>query len=156
MTGHRSTASSALSDKSRYKNHAGMHTPEGRPILSEHREYVTFWGYWNGPDDVLAVKDEVVYEGLDALTAYREGRLSQNAYLRVMRATKQRLAAAGIEDLSFSGSHLLLSVDRSDRLATDRDGLPLVRIRNFELLKRVTAGQRRVERCSHGPDEIET
>ena len=135
MTGHRSRVSSALSDKSRYKSHAGMHTPEGHPILSEHHEYVTIWGHWNGRDDVLAEKDEVIYEGVDALTAYREGRLSQKAYLRVMRATKKRLAAAGIEDLNLSGSHLLLSVDRCDRLATDQEGLPLVRIRNFELLK---------------------
>jgi hypothetical protein len=142
MTGHRSMASSALSDRSRYKSHAGLHTPEGHPILSEHHDYVTIWGYWNGPDEVLAAKDEFVYEGVDALTAYREGRLTQKAYLRLMRAIKKRLAAAGIEDLNLSGTHLLLSVDQSGQLATDREGLPLVRIRNFELLKRLAAARR--------------
>jgi len=139
MTGHRSTISLSLSDRSRYESHADLYTPENHPVLSEHHEYVTIWGHWNGPDDALAVKDEVVYQGIDALSAYREGRLTQKAYLRVMRSTKQRLAAAGIEDLSLCGSHLLLSIDQSHRLATERDGSPLVRIRNFELLKRVTS-----------------
>jgi len=136
MTGHRSIASSSLADCSRYESHAELRTPEGHLILSEQHEYMSIWGYWNGPDDVLAVKDEVVYQGIDALSANREGRLTQKAYLRVMKAAKKRLAAAGIEDLSLSGSHLLLSIDQSHRLATDQDGLLLVRIRNFELLKR--------------------
>ena len=43
----------------------------------------------------------------------------------------------GIEDLNLRGNHLLLSLDMSDRLATDCDGEPLVRICNFELLRRV-------------------
>jgi len=75
------------------------------------------------------------------VSAYREGRLTQNTYLRIMRATKKRLAAAGIEALSLSGSHILLSIDKFDRIATDQEGLPLERIRNFELLKRVVADQ---------------
>jgi hypothetical protein len=137
MTGHQTTAFSSLADRSRYGSHAALRTPEGHPILSERHEYVTIWGYWNGPDEALAVKDEVVYEGVDALTAYREGRLTQKEYLRVMRTAKKRLAAAGVEDLNLRGDHLLLSVDRSDRLAVDQEGLPLIRIRNFELLKRL-------------------
>ena len=148
MTGHSSTAAPALFDPSRYLSHADLRTDEGNPILNQDREYITIWGYWNAPDDVLAIKDEAIYEGLDALSAYREGRLTQKTYLRVMRTTKRRLAAAGIEDLSLSGSHLLLSIDKSDRLATDEEGIPLVRIRNFELLKRVAADR---NMPSHGP-----
>jgi hypothetical protein len=136
MTGHQSTVSSSLVDDSRYQSHATLHTPGGHPILSRHHDYLTIWGYWNGPDDALAVKDEVVYTGVDALAAYREGRLTQRDYVRLMRAMKKRLAASGIEDLSLRGSHLLLSIDRQQKLALDDDGLPLVRICNFELLKR--------------------
>ncbi len=66
----------------------------------------------------------------------REGRLSQREYVQVMRATKKRLADTGIEDLSLRGSHLLLSVDSKEKLAVDEEDLPLVRICNFELLKR--------------------
>ncbi len=136
MAGNRSTASPSLADSSRYESHASLRTPDGRPILSKNYEYLTIWGYWNGPDDALAAKDEVLFEGQDSLAAYREGRLTQRAYLRVMRATKKRLAAAAIEDLSLRGNHLLLSLDRSRQLATDDDGMPLIRICNFELLAR--------------------
>jgi hypothetical protein len=104
--------------------------------LSRQHEYVTIWGYWNGPDDVLAVKDEVVYKGIDALAAYREGRLTQREYMQVVRTAKRRLGSVGIEDLSLRGNHLLLSVDREQKLAIDDKGLPLIRICNFELLRR--------------------
>jgi hypothetical protein len=87
---------------------------------------------------VLAVKDEAIYKGIDALSAYREGRLTQRDYVRVMRVAKQKLAKAGIEDLSLRGNHLLLSVDRDEQLAVDDSGLPTVRICNFELLKQAS------------------
>ncbi len=137
MTGHRSTVSSSLVDDSRYESHADQRTPEGQSILSRKHEYVTIWGYWNGPDDALAANDEVVYKGIDALAAYREGRLTQRGYVKVMRAVKSRMAAAGFQDLSLRGNHLLLSIDRDQQLAIDEHGLPLTRICNFELLKRV-------------------
>ncbi len=137
MTGGRSTISSSMVDNSRYESHAGLTTANGTPILCRQHEYLTIWGYWNGPDDVLAAKDEPVYKGIDALAAYREGRLSQRGYVRTMRAAKTRLAATGIEDLSLRGNHLILSIDQEQKLAIDEKGLPLFRICNFELLKRM-------------------
>jgi hypothetical protein len=117
-------------------SHDALQTPTGEPILSRHREYVTIWGYWNGPDEALAAKDEEVYKGIDALAAYRQGRLTEDHYVQTMQAVKTRLAAAGIEDLSLRGNHLLLSIDRRQQLALDDKGLPLVRVCNFELLQR--------------------
>ncbi len=140
MTGHSSKVSASLADPRRYETHDDLLTPEGQPILSERREYLSIWGYWNGPDEMLADKDEVLYRGVDALAAYWEGRLTQREYFRLMRATKKRLAAAGVEDLSLRGNHLLLSVDHSQQLATDPNGSPLVRICNFELLKSMENG----------------
>jgi hypothetical protein len=136
MTGRRSTISSSLADESRYESHDALRTPTGDPILSPHHEYVTIWGYWNGPDEALAVKDEEVYKGIDALAAYRQGRLAKDQYVRTMQAVKTRLAAAGVEDLSLRGNHLLLSIDRREQLALDDKGLPLVRVCNFELLQK--------------------
>jgi len=140
MTGHSSRVSSSLADPRRYETHADLLTPEGHPILSERHDYLSIWGYWNGPDEMLADKDEVLYRGVDALAAYREGRLTQREYFRLMRATKKTLAAAGVEDLSLRGNHLLLSVDREQRLAADKKGVPLVRICNFELLRSMDNG----------------
>ncbi len=138
MTGRRSTVSSSLADPSRYESHAAMQTPAGALILNPHHEYVTIWGYWNGPDEALAVKDEEVYKGIDALAAYHQGRLAADQYVRTMQAVKTRLATAGIEDLSLRGNHLLLSIDRRQELTVDDQGLPLVRVCNFELLQRQT------------------
>lgn len=135
MTGHRSIVSSSLVDNSRYDSHAELFTCDGHPILSRLHEYVSIWGYWNGPDDALAAKDEAIYRGVDALSAYREGRLTQREYMRLVRIAKRRLATAGIEDLSLRGNHLLLSIDREQKLAVDKKGMPLFRICNFELLR---------------------
>ncbi|MHB8971336.1 MAG: hypothetical protein ACYC3X_18765 [Pirellulaceae bacterium] len=137
MTGHRSSVSSSLVDNSRYESHAYLQTQDAHVVLSRQHEYVTIWGYWNGPDEKLAAMDEVVYKGIDALAAYRDGRLSQREYVRVVRAAKRRLAAAGVEDLSLRGNHLLLSVDREQKLAVDDKNLPLIRICNFELLRKL-------------------
>jgi len=137
MTGHRFSVSSSLVDRNRYKSHSDMRRPDGHPTLSPQHQYVTIWGYWNGPDEVLAEKDEVIYKGIDALAAYREGRLTKRQYVRVMGTAKKRLAAAGVEDLSLRGNHLLLSIDRQQQLAQDDKGTPLIRVCNFELLKRM-------------------
>jgi len=136
-TGHQTEMASALTDRGRYESHAPLTRPDGHPILSECHEYILIWGYWNGPDEFLAKKDEQIYRGIDALAACREGRLTQEQYMQLMRATKKRLADAGAEDLNLRGTHLLLSLDRDDHLVYEPDGLPMVRICNFELLKRV-------------------
>jgi hypothetical protein len=137
MTGHRSSVSLSLVDNSRYTSHGELRTPDNHVLLSRQHEYVTIWGYWNGPDETLAAKDEEVYKGIDALAAYREGRLTQRDYVRVMRAAKRRLSAAGVEDLSLRGNHLLLSIDREQKLAVDDRNMLLMRICNFELLRKL-------------------
>jgi hypothetical protein len=134
MTGPR--VDRAPADRSRFESHAKLRTPQGDPILQDDHEYMTIWGFWNGADDVLADKDEVVFQSVDALTAYREGRLSEQDYLQIMQTTKDRLASANMEDLSLCGGHILISFDQAQRIATNQEGMPLVRIRNFELLKR--------------------
>ena len=137
MTGHKSDTSDSAVDGSRYESHRRWTGPDGHPILSPHHDYMTVWGYWNGPDEMLAVKDEEVYRGINATAAREGGLLTQDLLTQTMQTTAERLSAAGIEDLHFKGNHLLLSVDRSGRLVTDERGIPSVRICNFELLRRV-------------------
>jgi len=137
MTGHKSETSAQPVDDGRYQGHEALETPDGHPILDKHHDYIIIWGYWNGPDEILAAKDEEIYKGIDALSAYREGQITEEGYARMLQATRRRLADAGIADLSPRGNHLLLSLDRSGRLVTDRRGMPKARICNFELLKRI-------------------
>ena len=142
MTGQKSGGSADVEDDSRYRSHEALRTPEGDPILDRHHDHILIWGYWNGPDEVLAAKDEQIYQGIDASAALREGRITEDEYTRVMESTHRRLGDVGIEDLNPTGSHVLLSLDRSGRLVAGPDGMPTVRICNFELLRRVASAGR--------------
>ncbi|MBN1675158.1 MAG: hypothetical protein JXR37_29225 [Kiritimatiellae bacterium] len=135
MTGHQARTLQSLEDRSRYESHRHLLSPEGMPVLREDREYIVIWGYWNKPDELLAVQDSDYYQGIDALHALRQGLLSKTAYLDLMRKVRDRLASIGIEDLNLRGNHLLLSLDNSGQLLLDPDGFPQVRICNFELLR---------------------
>ena len=137
MTGRKPKISKGLVDNSRYQSHASLSTPDGHPLLGKHHDYIILWGYWNGPDEVLAAKDEEIYKSLNASTALQEHLITDESCSRVMETTRERLAAAGIEDLNPQAHHLLLSLDRFGRLATDQQGIPVVRICNFDLLRHI-------------------
>jgi len=134
-SGHKSEIPANRLDNGRYESHEPLTTPDGHPILDKHHDYMTLWGYWNGPDELLAEKDEEYYRAIDALRAYREGLISQEVYIRTMQVKEERLAKLGIEDLNLRGNHLLLSVDMSGRLVMGPQGVPAPRICNFELLR---------------------
>ncbi|UCD84303.1 MAG: hypothetical protein JSU92_13655 [Deltaproteobacteria bacterium] len=136
MTGIKTEIPNTLSDDSRYESHKKYMTPDNRPILRKDRDYISIWGYWNGPDEKLADEDGNYYRGVDALRALREGMISNETYLNLLQSIKQRLLLAGVEDLNLRGSHLLLSVLISTgHLITDRGNIPEIRICSFELLK---------------------
>jgi hypothetical protein len=137
MAAGKSEMDESLCDDSRYYSHASLLTPEGIPILRKQHDYIIFWGYWNGPDELLAVTDESPYQGIDALLCFRKGLLAKHTYLNLMEMAKRELASVGIEDLNLKGNHLLLSVDNTGQLEKDHEGLPEMRISNFELLRRV-------------------
>ncbi len=137
MTGEAAKLPAGLSDQRRFENHAHVVMPNGRCALQPDHDYIIIWGYWNGPDELLAEKDEEYYTGVNALSAYRDGLMAQDVYLRLMQSARQRLTAVGVEDLNLRGNHLILSIDKQGRLAEDpATGLPAVRICNFELLRR--------------------
>ena len=135
MTRHKSDSAGPPSDDRRYESHRDWLTPEGHPILSRDHDYIIIWGFWNGPDEMLAAKDEQVYRGIDALEARRQGLITEELYARTMAKAVARLRAVGIEDLSFSGSHLLLSQEMSGPFVLDEEGIPEVRLCNYELLR---------------------
>ena len=135
MTGSKSQILDHYKDDRRYERYRDLQTFDGEPILRRDHDYITIWGYWNGPDEMLASKDGDYYKGMDALRAYRKGILSETDYVSLMQNTTMRLKEAGIEDLNLRGTHLLLSLDSSGRLVLDDRGAPEVRICNFELLR---------------------
>jgi len=137
MTGHESSISGHLLDRSRYERHAALLMPDGTPVLRQDRDYVSIWGYWNKPDKSLAETDTDHYRPIDALRALREGKLDRDLYLCLMQRLKQKLAAMGYEDLDFGGTHKLLALDKTGEFLSDDDGLPRARICSFELLRKM-------------------
>ncbi len=140
MTGTRSQLAENIFDASRFESHASIQTPDGKPILRRYHDYMILWGYWNGPDELLAVKDENYYDGISALNAYRSGRIDETTYFGVMQQGRELLAHVGVEDLNLRGTHLLLSINQANQLVIDpASQLPAVRVCNFELLRRTVS-----------------
>jgi hypothetical protein len=72
MAASKSDMDESLCDDSRYKSHKNITTPDGELVLRRNHDYIIFWGYWNGPDELLAEKDESPYQGIDLLLSYRK------------------------------------------------------------------------------------
>jgi hypothetical protein len=138
--GLRSDISDMLFDPRRHESHKHLITPHGTPVLSPDGDYITIWGYWNGPDEKLAAEDGDYFEGVNALRAWREGQITEEKYVMLMQSVREKLAALKVEDLNLRGTHILLSRQVSTgELVSGPDGLPEARICTFELL-RMTEG----------------
>ncbi|MBA7682428.1 hypothetical protein ES703_90778 [subsurface metagenome] len=85
----------------------------------------------------MAAKDGDYCEGINTLRAYREGIIIQETYITLLKVVKERLSKVGIEDLNLRGNHLLISLDSTGTLITDIQGIPEIRVCNFEFLKRI-------------------
>ena len=137
MTGHKSEAASPHEDETRYRSHAALSTPDGHTLLSENHDYMTVWGYWNGPDEWLAANDREYYRSIDAQQALEQGVITERTRAATIEAAQRAMSDAGFEDLGCNGSHLLLSLQRTGALVLNRDGLPVTRLCNFALMKRM-------------------
>jgi hypothetical protein len=137
MYGGTVNISESILDRSRFESHRELKTPEGEPILKEDHNYIIIWGYWNGLDEKLAVNDGDYLEGINALSAFREGVISRDEYMSLLKRKEERLKRAGFEDLHLRGSHVLLSLDSRGKLVKDTSGIAEMRICNFELIRRL-------------------
>jgi hypothetical protein len=136
MTGARTEISEFLFDNQRYETHKHLVTPGGKPILKSDHDYIIIWGYWNGPDDMLAARDADYVEGVNALRAWREGIITEEEYVGLMERIRERLRVLKVEDLNLRGTHILLSRQfNTGELIRDHNGSPVTRICNFELLR---------------------
>jgi hypothetical protein len=135
MTGLRTRIPDFLFDGRRFETHGQLLTPDGEPVLRSDHDYITIWGYWNGPDEKLADRDGDYFEGVNALRAWREGLITEPVYVSLMERIRERLREVQVVDLNLRGTHILLSRRAgSGRLVVDADGYPEFRICTFELL----------------------
>jgi hypothetical protein len=73
--------------------------------------------------------------GIDALTAYDYGLLTEDTYRRIATRLDERLRAVDCEALDLAGNHLLLSMDPDGRFKVNESGEFEVTLCNFELIR---------------------
>jgi hypothetical protein len=135
MTGHKAHPGRQDTDERRYRELAALTTPDGLPVLSRAHEYLTVWGFWNGPDEVLAVQDGMYYRGINVEQAGVEKHITPEAQAELLDFARQRLAECGFEDLHLKADHLLLSVAPDGTLVREPSGRPELRLCNFEFVR---------------------
>lgn len=135
MTGHKTNPALTVADTRRYEKLAGCKTPDGHPVLSPGHEYITLWGFWNGPDELLAVQDGRYYRGINVEQARAEGLISDSTMSELLDRMSRRLRAANFEDLNLKPDHLLISFDANDQMVLDAEGKPELRLCNFEFVR---------------------
>ncbi|MFC1501080.1 hypothetical protein ACFL58_01355 [Elusimicrobiota bacterium] len=137
MTESKTDISEMFLDNSRYETHKDIISPDKVPVLQKEYDYVLIWGYWNGPDEKLAVKDGDYYEGIDILRAYRDQIITKEQYFELLQIAKDKLSAVNIEDLNLRGNHILISFDSKGEIVKDSNGNTEIRICSFEFLKKL-------------------
>jgi hypothetical protein len=126
-----------IADRRRYESHTGILTPEGVPVLQMDHDYITVWGFWNGPDESLAEHDGVFYTGISAANALRREIITGREYDRLMQRLRRLLAENGMENMGLKGNHVLLSLNPRGELMRDREGELDIRLCNFETMQRI-------------------
>jgi hypothetical protein len=139
MTGRARRDAGKAADDRRYTAFGDLRTPDGEPALSSTCDYITIWGFWNGPDELLASQDGQFYQAFNAKHAEAEGMISEQLLAELMRQKANRLARCGFEDLNPKPDHLLISFDPAQKLVLSSTGKPEVRLCNFELIRRLPA-----------------
>jgi len=139
MTGRQRQPSVKAADDRRFASLAHLRTPEGEPVLQQDYDYITIWGFWNGPDELLAEDERRSYHAVNARQAFANHKISQNLLDDLMKLKAQRLARCGFVDLNPKPDHLLISFDAEESVVLATDGKPQARLCNFELIRRLPA-----------------
>jgi hypothetical protein len=139
MTGSQGAPARLTPEARRYRDLGHLRTPELEPAVRQDCDYITIWGNWNGPDELLASHDGGYFSTKNARHACAGKIISPEILKTLMCRQADRLAACGFEDLNPKPDHLLLCFDSENRLVLDESGLPEVMQCNFELVRKVPA-----------------
>jgi hypothetical protein len=137
MTGHKRDSTGQAADERRYMALAHLCTPDGEPVVRKEYDYITIWGFWNGPDELLAEADGRYYHAVNAKQAFAQKLIAREVLEELVRLKAERLARCGFEDLNPKSDHLLVSFDADEKLVIGSLGKPEVRLCNFELIRRL-------------------
>lgn len=138
MTGHKREVRRQMCDNRRYERLAHLRTPDGEPIVRKEHDYITIWGFWNGPDERLAAEDGHFYRAINAKQAFAKRMISAETLRQIMQLKSSRLTRCGYADLNTKPDHVLISFDETGKLVLGWTGQPEGRLCNFEFVRRQT------------------
>jgi hypothetical protein len=139
MTGTQRGKVAAGADDRRFTALAHLVTPDGQPVIRKDYDYISIWGFWNGPDELLAAQEGSCYSSINAKRACGKGLISRPMMEELLAAKTAKLAHCGLEDLNLKPDHLLISFDSNGKLVLDTFGKPEVRLCNFEFVRQRSA-----------------
>jgi hypothetical protein len=135
MTGHKAGLTPRPADLRRYDQLRHIQTPDGEPAVSPDHEYITIWGFWNGSDELLAIRDGPYCQSIDAEQACSRNLITPELRQQLLERIRAEIKAAGFDDPNLKPDHLLLSYSPEGKITLDKTGSPEVRICNFELIR---------------------
>lgn len=123
-TGHESIKAGYLLDDRRYELFAEMTTPppESEPVLSARHDYYVIWGYWRGVDPQGAAIRAGRWNFVDLRKAREDGVLDEDEHAALLDETRDRLLAAGFDDITRDDDEYLLILDRDHKPMRDEQG----------------------------------
>jgi hypothetical protein len=124
-------------DMGHFGSHDAFLSIEGQPVLNENHNYITIRGYYNGPDEWVAVQKGQLCRPVDLKKAVH------NAIFTVQEADKMRdRLISKMRNLGYDGTLLeindmLVSINPENEILKDADGYPELRITNFEFIRKI-------------------
>src|SRR5205807_2637514 len=100
MTGSQGTPMRAALEERRYSGLVRLLTPEGQQVIRRDCDYITLWGNWNGPDEVLASHDGGYFTTKNARHACARKIISPETLRELVKRQAVKLAECGLEDLN--------------------------------------------------------
>jgi len=124
-------------DFRRYLSHRDILDPEGGPALQENHNYITIYGYYNGPDYSVAERGQL-YMPVDLYKAVYRGIIDERTSAFFLDKVKEKLRLAGFDGSLLKAGDLLLAVDSSGGIMNNSFGEPEVIIARFELIWKIS------------------
>jgi hypothetical protein len=135
MTGSRSCAAVGGADDRHRRRFASLLTPDGDPVIRRDRDYITLYGFWDGTDAMLNADAEHHIGTASGEHAGASGAIPAGSVDQLLRRTRERLLAHRLEPLDLRPDHLLPCYDAAGAPIIGADGIPEVRLCNFELIR---------------------